>query len=99
MDPPTHYRFDYNELFSPDRTACPRTNINGPKVFENGEMTMFLPKHHLSQEDLINQCDDLRMKYKNIVSRLPKKMRKKCKSKVNMTYVMFKYEISIMSFG
>ena len=42
-------------------------------------MTMFLPKHHLSQEDLINQCDDLRMKYKNIVSRLPKKMRKKCK--------------------
>ena len=40
---------------------------------------MFLPKHHLSQEDLINQCDDLRMKYKNIVSRLPKKMRKKCK--------------------
>ena len=49
---------------------------------------MFLPKHHLSQEDLINQCDDLRMKYKNIVSRLPKKMRKKCKSKVNITYVM-----------
>merc|ERR1719454_860650 len=63
---------------SPDRTACPRLqNGYGPKVFENGEMTMFLPKHHLSQEDLINQCDDLRMKYKNIVSRLPKKMRKK----------------------
>ena len=56
---------------------------------------MFLPKHHLSQEDLINQCDDLRMKYKNIVSRLPKKMRKKCKLKVNMTYVMLNMKYSL----
>ena len=40
---------------------------------------MFLPKHHLSHQDLILQCEDLRIKYKNIISRLPKKMRKKCK--------------------
>jgi len=47
------------------------------KVFESGEMTMILPKHYLSKDDLIRQCEEMRAKYKQLVSRLPKKHRKK----------------------
>ena len=40
---------------------------------------MILPKHYLSEDDLIRQCEEMRAKYKQLVSRLPKKHRKKRK--------------------
>ena len=43
------------------------------------DMTVILPNHNLSENDRYIQCRDLRVRYKNILNRLPKKMRRKCK--------------------
>ncbi|CBY38011.1 unnamed protein product [Oikopleura dioica] len=46
-------------------------------IFHAAEMTMILPKRNLSEQERFKNCRELRLKYNQLLNRLPKKHKKK----------------------